>query len=76
MKLNELIKVLYPEEEVTFEILESTYPTQIVAKNILEKYPKASNYEVISLVAGTSYTENNIIPVLYVKVSRGVTNEK
>lgn len=71
MKLNELTKVLLPNTDVTLEIVEETRPTGLYAKEILEKYPHAKNYEVISIDPGIAYLEDNNEPTLMIEVSNG-----
>ncbi|WP_240672881.1 terminase TerL endonuclease subunit [Enterococcus durans] len=62
MKLKELLKILPNEANVTFEIVEETYPTGILAKDILATYPQAADYEVTLLDAGISTYEGKDIP--------------
>ena len=71
MKLTELINVLLPEADITFEIKEETRPTGLYAKEILEKYPHAKNYEVISIEPAIAYLEDNSEPTLMIEVSNG-----
>ena len=52
MKLKELLKILPDKADATFEIVEETYPTGILVKNILATYPRAAEYEVTLLDAG------------------------
>lgn len=70
MKLVELINVVDPETNVTFEITEETYPTGIYLKDILEKYSHADNYEVKELSVGY-YTDDNkkVVPTLMIEVT-------
>lgn len=71
MQLKELLKILPNEAEVTFEIMEETYPTGILAKDILATYPQAADYEVTLLDAGISTYEGKDIPTQCIEVSNG-----
>ncbi|MDT2671747.1 hypothetical protein [Enterococcus dongliensis] len=71
MKLKELLKILPNEANVTFEIVEETYPTGILAKDILATYPQAADYEVTLLDAGISMYEGKDIPTQCIEVSNG-----
>ncbi|WP_315305759.1 hypothetical protein [Enterococcus devriesei] len=71
MKLKELLKILPNEANVTFEIVEETYPTGILAKDILATYPRAAEYEVTLLDAGISTYEGKDIPTQCIEVSNG-----
>ena len=75
MILGDLINVLYQETDMTFEIVEETYPEGIFAKDILTKYPHAEKYKVIFLGSGY-YTDKDgeIISTIVVEVSN--QNEK
>lgn len=71
MKLHELLKVVNPEEDVTFEIIESTYPAGMFAGEVLQKYPEASEYNVISVFPATTYCEGNEdVHTLCIEVSK------
>lgn len=71
MKLKELLEILPDEADVTFEIVEETYPTGILAKDILATYPRAAEYEVTLLDSGISTYEGKDIPTLCIEVSNG-----
>ena len=43
MKLKELLKILPDKADATFEIVEETYPTGILVKNILATYHERQN---------------------------------
>ena len=69
MKLRDLIEVLHPETDMTFEIVEETFTEGILAKDILTKYPHAKEYKVVYLGSGY-YTENDeTISTIVVEVS-------
>lgn len=69
MKLKELLKILPDKADATFEIIEETYPTGILVKDILATYPRSAEYEVILLDAGISIHDGKDIPTLCIEVS-------
>ncbi|WP_211197106.1 hypothetical protein, partial [Enterococcus mundtii] len=69
MKLKELLRILPDKADATFEIVEETYPTGILVKNILATYPRAAEYEVIQLDAGITTNDGKDIPTLCIEVS-------
>ena len=71
MKLKELLEIIPEEADITFEIVEETYPVGILAKNILANYPRAAEYKVTELQSGVSSYEGKDVPTLCVEVSNG-----
>ncbi|MTD40091.1 hypothetical protein GIX45_16030 [Erwinia sp. CPCC 100877] len=72
IELIELINVLDPKTDVTFEIVEETCPSGFYAKGVLEKYPHAIHYQVTKLDAGYYTNEaGKIMPTLVIVVSNG-----
>lgn len=69
MKLKELLKILPAKADATFEIVEETYPTGILVKDILATYPRAADYEVTLLDAGIATYDGKDIPTLCIEVS-------
>ncbi|MGG5325777.1 MULTISPECIES: hypothetical protein [Enterococcus] len=69
MKLNELLKFCPDKADVTFEIVEETYPTGILVKDIIATFPRAAEYEVTLLDAGVSTHDGKDIPTLCIEVS-------
>ncbi|EKJ5016825.1 hypothetical protein PGJ35_002656 [Enterococcus faecalis] len=73
MKLIDLVNILEPDVDITFEIVEETAPAGYYVKDILKKYPYAINYSVISIYPAW-YTDSNekVIPTLGIEVSNKV----
>ena len=70
MKLSELIAVLEPKTDVTFEIKETTYPSGFYAEDILKAYPNASDYKVTALDTGYyNDEEGKVVSTLMIEVS-------
>lgn len=68
MKLKDLIDVLDSEADVTFEILGEIETVGCLAKDLLESYEYASNYEVSKLGVGYYVEHGEVIPTFIVEV--------
>lgn len=71
MKLKELVNVLAPNENVDFVIRGETHPNGMYAREVLESYPHAENYEVIEVASEIAHLEDNLEPTLFVEVTNG-----
>jgi len=75
MKLNELVKLMEPKTDVTLEIIEETTPNGIYAEEILERYPHAANYTIVSIEPAIAYLEDNTEPTLMVQLTNRKESE-
>jgi len=75
MKLKELVKVIPADADVTFEIVEETYPVGILVKDILVRYPLAEDYEVLLVEPAISTHSFDDIPTICIEVSNGKQEE-
>lgn len=75
MKLKDLLSSLSYTETVDFEIIETTYPEEILPRNILKKYPYAADYEV-KLISPTMGVDKwgSYVPSLLIEVTNGGNN--
>ncbi|MBD9844892.1 hypothetical protein IHP33_04055 [Enterococcus faecalis] len=68
MKLKDLVDMLEPEADVTFEILGEIETMGCLAKELLESFEYASNYEVSKLGVGYYVEHGEVIPTFIVEV--------
>ena len=67
MKFKELTNVVTADELVDLEILGESYPEEFSFGDIIKKYPRISEYKVVSI--GSAYRSTDSNAKLYIEVT-------
>lgn len=77
MKLHQLLSVLSKEDWVDIEVLGETYTATLAVKEVLQKYPHITEYDVAYLEAALSYdSPEGPSPILLIEVSQNRKEEE
>lgn len=68
MKFKELTNVVTVDELVDLEILGESYPEEFLFGDITKKYPRISEYKVVSI--GSAYRSTDSDTKLYIEVTK------